>query len=305
MIDLSVEIAGIRFKNPVLTASGTFGYGLEFAEFFDLNRLGGICTKGLSIEPLEGNPSPRIVETHGGLINSIGLQNVGVRAFVNDKLPQLRAFDTNVIANVFGYAFDDYLDVIRVLNDADGVAAYELNVSCPNVKTGGMEFGNDPAEAARLTEACKRLARRPVIVKLSPNAGDIVKVALAVQSAGADALSAINTILAMSVDIYTHKPRVATGMGGLSGPAIKPIALRMVYQVSRAVKIPIIGIGGIASAEDALEFLIAGATAVQIGTANYYDPLVSIKVIDGLERYCRDRNVETMASLVGSIRVGN
>jgi len=219
--DLSVEIAGLHFKNPILAASGTFGYGLEFAPWFDLGRLGGICTKGLSLEPLEGNPPPRIVETHGGMLNAIGLQNIGVRAFVTEKLPLLRQFQTHIIANVFGSCFEEYLDVIRILEDAEGIAAYELNVSCPNVKAGGMEFGNDPDEAARLTEACKRIARRPIIVKLSPNAGDIVRVARAVEKAGADALSAINTILGLSVDVYTRRPRLATGMGGLSGPALK------------------------------------------------------------------------------------
>jgi dihydroorotate dehydrogenase (NAD+) catalytic subunit len=301
--DLAVEIAGLHFKNPILTASGTFGYGLEFAEWFDLGRLGGICTKGLSLEPLEGNPPPRIVETHGGMLNAIGLQNIGVRACIAEKLPRLRQFQTQIIANVFGSSFEEYLEVIRLLNDAEGIAAYELNISCPNVKAGGMEFGNDPDEAARLTEACKRVARRPLIVKLSPNAGDIVRVARAVESAGADAVSAINTILGLSVDIYTRRPRLATGMGGLSGPAIKPIALRMVYQIARAVRIPVIGIGGIATVEDALEFLIAGATAVQIGTANYYDPLISIKIVDDLERFCRQHGITAIRSLIGSLQM--
>jgi len=295
--DLSVEIAGLHFKNPILAASGTFGYGLEFAPWFDLGRLGGICTKGLSLEPLEGNPPPRIVETHGGM------QNIGVRAFVTEKLPLLRQFQTHIIANVFGSCFEEYLDVIRILEDAEGIAAYELNVSCPNVKAGGMEFGNDPDEAARLTEACKRIARRPIIVKLSPNAGDIVRVARAVEKAGADALSAINTILGLSVDVYTRRPRLATGMGGLSGPAIKPIALRMVYQIASAVRIPVIGIGGIATVEDALEFLIAGATAVQIGTANYYDPLVSIKIIEGLQQFCQQQGIPAIRSLIGSLQM--
>jgi len=301
--DLSVEIAGLHFKNPILAASGTFGYGLEFAPWFDLGRLGGICTKGLSLEPLEGNPPPRIVETHGGMLNAIGLQNIGVRAFVTEKLPLLRQFQTHIIANVFGSCFEEYLDVIRILEDAEGIAAYELNVSCPNVKAGGMEFGNDPDEAARLTEACKRIARRPIIVKLSPNAGDIVRVARAVEKAGADALSAINTILGLSVDVYTRRPRLATGMGGLSGPAIKPIALRMVYQIASAVRIPVIGIGGIATVEDALEFLIAGATAVQIGTANYYDPLVSIKIIEGLQQFCQQQGIPAIRSLIGSLQM--
>lgn len=303
MIDLSVDIAGIRFKNPVLTASGTFGYGLEFTELLDLNRLGGFCTKGLSIEPLEGNPPPRIVETHGGMLNSIGLQNVGARAFVAEKLPRLRTYDTHVIANVFGFSHEEYLEVIRVLNDGDGIAAYELNISCPNVKRGGMEIGNDPSEAARLTEAVKRISRRPVIVKLSPHVRSIAEIAQAVEAAGADALSVMNTILGMSVDIYRRRPRLGTPMGGLSGPAIKPLAVRMTFESARAVKIPIIGIGGIATALDALEFIIAGATAIQVGTANYYDPTASINIIDGLEAYCREQNIENIRALIGSIEV--
>lgn len=301
--DLSVQIAGMHFKNPILAASGTFGYGLEFTEWFDLSRLGGFCTKGLSLEPLEGNPPPRIVETPSGMLNSIGLQNIGVRAFLTEKLPLLRRFQTHIIANVFGSSFEEYLAVIRLLDEAEGLSAYELNISCPNVKAGGMEFGNDPDEAARLTEACKRIARRPIIVKLSPNAGDIVRVARAVESAGADALSAINTILGLSVDIYTRRPRLATGMGGLSGPAIKPIALRMVYQIARAVRIPVIGIGGITTAEDALEFLIAGATAVQVGTANYLDPLASIKILEGLHHFCAQQKITAIRSLIGSLQM--
>jgi dihydroorotate dehydrogenase (NAD+) catalytic subunit len=303
MVDLSVTIAGIPFKNPVLTASGTFGYGLEMASLLDLNVLGGICTKGLSIRPLEGNPPPRIVETHGGMINSIGLQNIGVRAFVRDVLPRLREYDTNIIVNVFGFTREEYLDVIRVLDDAEGIAAYELNISCPNVTSGGMEFGNDPVEAARLTEACKGVARRPVFVKLSPNAPDIAEVAVSVERAGADALSVINTILGMSVDIHTRRPRLATVLGGLSGPAIKPIALRMVFEVARRVAIPILGIGGIATAEDTLEFLIAGATAIQVGTANYYDPLACLKIISGLTRYCQEHQLDSITSLIGSLEV--
>jgi dihydroorotate dehydrogenase (NAD+) catalytic subunit len=301
--DLSVEIAGLRFKNPILTASGTFGYGLEFAEWLDLNRLGGICTKGLSLEPLPGNPPPRIVETHGGMLNAIGLQNIGVRAFIAEKLPRLRQFRTHIIVNVFGSSFDEYLQVIRLLDEAEGIAAYELNISCPNVTAGGMEFGTDPDQAARLTEACKRIARRPIFVKLSPNAGDIVRVARAVEAAGADALSAINTILGLSIDIYTRRPRLATGMGGLSGPALKPIALRMVYQIATAVRIPVIGVGGITTVEDALEFLIAGATALQIGTANYADPLISIKILEGLEHFLTQQGIATVRSLIGSLRM--
>jgi dihydroorotate dehydrogenase (NAD+) catalytic subunit len=298
---LAVEIAGITFKNPVLGASGTFGYGLEFSEFLDLNRLGGFATKGLSARPLPGNPPPRIVETHGGMLNAIGLQNIGARAFVDQKLPLLRRYDTQIIANVFGYSDDDYLEAIRMLNDGEGIAAYELNISCPNVKEGGIVIGNSPQAAARLTEKAKRTAARPLIVKLSPNVTDVTVLARAIVDAGADCLSLINTIVGMSVDVHTRRPRLSYGTGGLSGPAIRPIAVRMVYEVSRAVKVPLIGIGGIATTTDALEFIIAGASAIQIGTANYYDPTVTVKVIEGLSEYCQERHIESLSSLTGSI----
>jgi dihydroorotate dehydrogenase (NAD+) catalytic subunit len=298
---LKIDIAGVQFKNPVIGASGTFGYGLEFAELIDLNRLGGFSTKGLSARPLPGNPPPRIVETHGGMLNAIGLQNIGARAFLEDKLPLIRKYDTRVIANVFGYSYDEYLEAISILNDGDGIALYELNISCPNVKEGGIVIGNDERAAARLTEKAKRVSTRPLIVKLSPNVSNIARIARAVENAGADALSLINTIVGMAVDINTRRPRLNYGTGGLSGPAIRPIAVRMVYEVAAAVSVPLFGIGGIASASDALEFIIAGATAVQIGTANYYDPRVTIKVIDGLESYCRDRSVDRITSIVGSI----
>lgn len=298
---LAVEIAGIRFNNPVMGASGTFGYGLEFAGLIDLNRLGGFATKGLSARPLAGNPPPRIVETHGGMLNAIGLQNVGARAFVEEKLPLLAAYDTRVIANVFGYSDDDYLEAIHMLNDGEGIAAYELNISCPNVKEGGIVIGNSPAAAARLTEKAKRASARPLIVKLSPNVTDITVLARAIAEAGADALSLINTLVGMAVDVNARRPRLNFGTGGLSGPAIRPIAVRMVYEVARAVRVPLIGIGGIGSAGDALEFILAGATAVQIGTANYYDPCVTMKVIDGLADYCEREKVERLSSLVGAI----
>ncbi|HXG66390.1 MAG TPA: dihydroorotate dehydrogenase [Blastocatellia bacterium] len=298
---LAVEIAGIRFANPVIGASGTFGYGLEFAELIDLNRLGGFSTKGLSARPLPGNPPPRIVETHGGMLNAIGLQNIGARAFVEEKLPLLRQYDTRVIANVFGYSDEDYIEAITILNDGEGIAAYELNISCPNVKEGGIVIGNSPAAAARLTEKAKRAAARPLIVKLSPNVTDVAVLARAIVGAGADSLSLINTLVGMAIDVNTRRPRLNYGTGGLSGPAIRPIAVRMVYEVAAAVSVPLIGIGGIASAMDALEFIIAGATAVQIGTANYYDPRVTMKVIDGLSDYCDRKGVESIASLVGTI----
>jgi dihydroorotate dehydrogenase (NAD+) catalytic subunit len=298
---LSVEIAGIRFRNPVLTASGTFGYGLDFAELLDLNRLGGFCSKGLSPRPMKGNPPPRIAETHGGMLNAIGLQNIGARAFVTEKLPKLRAYQTRVIANVFGYSLDEYVEAIEILNDGEGIAAYELNISCPNVKQGGIIIGNSPRAAAEVTAAVRRAARRPVIVKLSPNVTDIRELARAVESAGADAISMINTIVGMSIDVYTRRPRIANITGGLSGPAIKPIAVRMVYEAAQAVSIPIIGIGGISNWMDAVEFFIAGARAVQIGTANYYDPRCSMKVIDGLVEYCRAQGLSNINELIGSL----
>ena len=298
---LSVEIAGIRFNNPVIGASGTFGYGLEFTELIDLNRIGGFVTKGLSAKPLAGNPPARIVETHGGMLNAIGLQNIGARAFIQEKLPQLKAYDTRIIANVFGYSDDEYIEAITILNDGEGISAYELNISCPNVKEGGIVIGNSPDAAARLTEKAKRASSRPLIVKLSPNVTDVAVLARAIAHAGADSLSLINTIVGMSVDVITRRPRLNYGTGGLSGPAIRPIAVRMVYEVARAVALPIIGIGGIASANDALEFIIAGAAAIQIGTANYYDPQVTIKTIEGLSSHCESQNIARIADLTRSI----
>jgi dihydroorotate dehydrogenase (NAD+) catalytic subunit len=299
---LVVEIAGIRFNNPVIGASGTFGYGLEFAELIDLNKLGGFVTKGLSARPLPGNPPPRIVETHGGMLNAIGLQNIGARAFIQEKLPLLRGYDTRVIANVFGYSDDEYIEAITILNDGDGIAAYELNISCPNVKEGGIVIGNSSTAAARLTERAKRATARPLIVKLSPNVTDVGQIGRAIAEAGADCLSLINTIVGMAVDVDTRRPRLNYGTGGLSGPAIRPIAVRMVYEVARMVDVPLMGIGGITSATDALEFIIAGATAIQIGTANYYDPTVTMRVIDGLSAYCQRQAVD-IRSLTGSIRI--
>lgn len=298
---LGVEIAGISFNNPVLGASGTFGYGLEFADLIDLNRLGGFATKGLSARPLSGNPPPRIVETHGGMLNAIGLQNIGARAFIQEKLPLLASYDTRVIANVFGYSDDEYLEAITILNDGDGIAAYELNISCPNVKEGGIVIGNSPVAAARLTEKAKRASNRPLIVKLSPNVTDIAQLARAIAEAGADCLSLINTIVGMSIDVNTRRPSLSYGTGGLSGPAIRPIAVRMVQEVARSVDVPLIGIGGITSATDALEFIIAGATAIQIGTANYYDPSVTMKVIDGLSTYCVSHHVSDINDLIRSL----
>lgn len=298
---LAVTIAGIHFNNPVLGASGTFGYGLEFAELIDLNRLGGFVTKGLSAKPLPGNPPPRIVETHGGMLNAIGLQNIGARAFVEERLPLLKHYDTRVIANVFGYSDDEYIEAITILNDGEGISAYELNISCPNVKEGGIVIGNSPTAAARLTARAKQGSSRPLIVKLSPNVTDVAELARAIADAGADCLSLINTVVGMSIDVNTRRPRLSYGTGGLSGPAIRPIAVRMVYEVAKSVDLPLIGIGGIASTNDALEFMIAGAGAVQIGTANYYDPAITMKVVDGLSAYCGDYGIARIGEITRSL----
>jgi dihydroorotate dehydrogenase (NAD+) catalytic subunit len=300
---MAVDIAGVRFKNPVLTASGTFGYGLEFANFMDLNSIGGIVVKGLSMTPIKGNPPPRIYETASGMLNAIGWQNIGATEFVTKKLPGLRNYDTNIIVNIVGFELDDYLEVARFLNDCPGISALELNISCPNVKKGGFHFNKDPRDAFKITEETKKASRHlPLWVKLSPNVTDIREFARACQDAGADALSVINTLVGMAIDVEKRRPRLRFLTGGLSGPAIKPVALRMVYEACQAVKIPVIGIGGIASVEDALEFLIAGARAVQIGTANFYRPDISQQVALGLQEYCRSHYVEDIHELIGSLR---
>ena len=272
-VDLSVAIGALRFRNPIIAASGTFGYGLEFAHLVDLNRLGGLVTKGLSLEPIEGAPPPRLCETPSGMLNAVGLQNVGVRAFVEKKLPELRKFDLPVIANVFGYCQEDYVEVIRILEGADGVAGYELNISCPNVKRGGLQFGNDPAAAAEVTRAARKVAvQRPLWVKLSPLVADIGLMAKAVAAEGADALTVANTYPAMAVDHRTRKSRLGNLTGGLSGPAIKPITLRLVWEASKAVEIPVLGLGGVETANDVLDYIVMGAAAVQVGTASFTDP---------------------------------
>ncbi|HLH02437.1 MAG TPA: dihydroorotate dehydrogenase [Bryobacteraceae bacterium] len=282
--DLSLTLCGVRLRNPVLAASGTFGYGLEFASLLDLNELGGLVTKGLSREPIRGNPSPRLWHTEGGMMNSVGLQNVGVRAFITEKLPKLRAYRVPVFANVFGYAIEDYVEVVRALEDAEGIAGYELNVSCPNTKKGGIFFSSDPVLLAEVVGRVKSIARRPVIVKLSPNVARIEPFAQAAEAAGADAVSLINTVVSYAIDAVTGKPRIAAGLAGLSGPAIKPFALRLVKETVAAVKIPVIGIGGIANAHDAAEFLVAGATAVEVGTATFIDPRAPVRIARGLEK---------------------
>jgi len=299
---LPVEICGIALRNPVIAASGTFGYGVEFEKLVDLNRLGGIVVKGLSREPIEGNPPPRLWETHAGMINSVGLQNIGVRAFVAEKLPLLRRYRTAVFANVFGHSVEDYVEVVRVLNDHPGLAGYELNVSCPNTRRGGIFFSSDPGCLAGLVEAVRTVARRPVIVKLSPNVAAIEPLAQAAESAGADALSLVNTFVSLAIDARTRRPRIGAGFGGLSGPAIKPIALRLVYQAAKAVKIPVIGLGGIASGEDAAEFLIAGARAVEVGTATFWDPAAPLKIAEELGRFLQLCEVEDVREIVGTLK---
>jgi len=296
-----VAVLGIPFRNPVLAASGTFGYGIEFEKQVDLNRLGGIVVKGLSREPIEGNAPPRLWEARAGMINSVGLQNIGARAFVSDKLPLLRRYSTPVIANVFGYCSDDYLEVVRILNDAEGLAAYELNVSCPNTKHGGLAFGVDEAALSDLVSQVKSAATRPVIVKLSPNVTAIEPFALAAERNGADAISLVNTFIALAIDAKERKPRIGAGYGGLSGPAIKPIALRMVHQAARAVRIPVIGIGGIASGEDAAEFLLAGASLVQVGTATFWDPASPARIADELQALLPKLGANNATDLVGKL----
>jgi dihydroorotate dehydrogenase (NAD+) catalytic subunit len=299
---MEMTVCGIRFRNPVLAASGTFGYGVEFEKLVDLNALGGIVVKGLSKEPIRGNAAPRLWETRGGMMNSVGLQNVGVRAFIADKLPDLWRYSTPIIANVFGYAAEDYLEVVRVLNDAEGVAAYELNVSCPNTKHGGLAFGVDEAALADLVGRVKSTAKRPVIVKLSPNVTAIEPFALVAEQNGADALSLVNTFVALAIDAKVRRPRIGAGYGGLSGPAIKPIALRMVEQAASAVKIPVIGIGGIASGEDAAEFMIAGASLVEVGTATFWDPGATVRIALELEKLLPVLGANGVCDLVGTLK---
>jgi len=301
---MDVHIGGVRFKNPVLTASGTFAYGIEFAHLMDLNSIGGIVVKGISMKPIEGNPPPRIYETASGMLNAIGWQNIGAVEFVTNKLPALRKYQTNVIVNVVGFSLEDYLEVTRFLNDYEGIAALELNISCPNVKHGGFHFNKDPRDTFKITAKTKKASSRiPLWVKLSPNVTDIRVFARACEDAGADAVSAINTLVGMAVDVEKRRPRLRYVTGGLSGPAIKPLALRMVWEAAREVKIPVIGIGGIAGSNDALEFLIAGARAIQVGTANFYNPAVSQQITLGLERYCRSHNIKDINDIVGSLQI--
>jgi len=299
--ELLVNIAGVTLKNPVMTASGTFGYGVEFASLLDLNRLGGIIVKGLSLKPSSGNPPPRIVETPCGMLNAIGLENVGIEAFLEEKLPFLTELTTPIIANIYGETMEAYAELAGRLDDVEAVAGIEVNISCPNVEAGGMAFGVDPLSAGLVVERVRKRTSRPVMVKLSPNVTDIITMARAVVDAGADAVSLINTITGMEIDVETRRPKLANVTGGLSGPAIRPVALRMVWQVARVIDVPVIGIGGIMTAEDALAFLIAGATAVQVGTANFVDPTATMTIIDGIETYLEEKNISDVNELIGSL----
>ena len=301
--DMTVEVAGIKMRNPVMTASGTFGYGAEFADYLDLESIGAMITKGLSLRPKAGNPTPRIVETPGGMLNAIGLQNVGVDAFIAQKLPYLSKVATPVIVNLYGNTLEEYGEVAARLDGLPGVAGIDVNISCPNVKQGGIVFGTDPAAAQEVVRLVKRNTTKPMIVKLSPNVTDVVLMARACADAGADALSLINTLTGMAIDLDRRRPVLANITGGLSGPAIKPVALRMVWQVAKCVQIPIIGIGGIMNARDALEFMLAGASAVQVGTASFLDPSAAQTIARDMEQYLVDKGIASLASMIGALEV--
>ena len=300
---LAVSLCGVALRNPILAASGTFAYGVEFQDVADLTGLGGIIVKGLSREPIEGNPPPRLWETHAGMMNSVGLQNIGVRRFIAEKLPELRRIPTPVFANIFGYHVEDYVETTRILESAEGLAGYELNVSCPNTEQGGLWFGSDPKLLAEVVASVRRVisSKRPLMVKLSPNVARIEPLAKAAEDGGADALSLVNTFVALAIDVRTRKPRVGAGFGGLSGPAIKPIALRLVYEAAQAVKIPIVGAGGIAHGEDVAEFLIAGATAVEVGTASFWDPQATVRIARELDTFLGQEKIATASSLTGTL----
>jgi len=302
--DLSVTFAGIKLKNPVLTASGTFGYGEEFAEFVDLNRLGGVIVKGISLKPIKGNPPPRIWETPSGMLNAIGLENPGVDVFLAEKMPYLRKYDTAVIVNMFGYSLEEYVAVAERLDGAAGISGIEVNISCPNVKAGGMAFGTDLRATFELLSAVRKATRLPLIAKLSPNVTDVTAFAKAAADAGCDGLSLINTLLGMAIDVRCRKPRLANCTGGLSGPAIRPVAVRMVWQVARSVSLPIIGMGGIVTGEDAVEFMLAGATAVAVGTANFINPRATLDVLSGIEDYLREQKLGGLRDIIGKVDAG-
>lgn len=301
LMNTKVNIAGVEFKNPVMVASGTFGSGAEYGEFVDLNRLGAVVTKGVANVPWEGNPTPRIAETYGGMLNAVGLQNPGYDLFAKRDIPYLKKYDTNIIVNVCGRTTEDYIDVVEKLGHEE-VDMLEINISCPNVKHGGIAFGQDPKAVEAITKEVKKVAKQPVIMKLSPNVTDITEMAKAAEAGGADALSLINTLTGMQINVERQKFVLANKTGGLSGPAIKPVAVRMVYQVANAVKVPIIGMGGITNAKDAMEFILAGATAVSVGTANFNNPHTTIDVIEGIEDYMKRHNVEDINSLIGLVK---
>jgi dihydroorotate dehydrogenase (NAD+) catalytic subunit len=299
---MATDIGPLHLKNPVMTASGTFGYGREYAAYVDLNKLGAVIVKGLSLKPRPGNPPPRLMETAAGMLNAVGLQNIGVEAFIREKLPFLRAYDTKVIVNIYGETYAEYAKAAEKLSSVEGVHALEVNVSCPNVKKGGLSFGADPKVAARVTRAVRASTPLPVIVKLTPNVTDIAAVAEAVERAGADAVSLINTLAGLSVDVKTRRPHLKNVTGGLSGPAIKPVALRMVWEVVRRVSIPVIGVGGIMTAEDALEFLIVGAKALQVGTANFVNPLATVEIIEGMRQFLIARKIKNINEIIGTFQ---
>jgi dihydroorotate dehydrogenase (NAD+) catalytic subunit len=301
--DLRVNIGSLDLQNPVMTASGTFGYAREFEKLVNLHRLGGVVVKGISLAPRAGNPPPRIVETPCGMLNAIGLQNVGVKRFIDEKMTYLRGINVPVIVNILGDTVEEYREITRMLADTEGIAALEVNISCPNVKKGGVAFGNDPRMAAAVTSAVKEVSSVPVMVKLSPNVSDVTLVARAVEDAGADSVSLINTLIGMAIDLERRKPVLANVIGGLSGPAVKPVALRMVYQVAQVVKIPVIGIGGIDCTEDALEFLVAGASAIQVGTANFVNPRVSEDIVEGMSSYVKRNRLDSVRDLIGALEV--
>ncbi len=301
--NLSIDFAGIKFKNPVLTASGTFGYGEEFAEFVDLNMLGAVVVKGISLTPIKGNQPPRIWETPSGMLNAIGLENPGIDVFLSEKLPYLRQFDTAVIVNIFGYSLDEYVKVAERLDGVQGISGIEVNISCPNVKAGGMAFGTDVHATSELLSAIRKATNLPIIAKLSPNVADITEFAKAAQDTGCNGLSLINTLLGMAIDVRCRRPRLANCTGGLSGPAIRPVAVRMVWQAAKAVSLPIIGMGGIMTGDDALEFILAGASAIAVGTANFANPRATIDVLEGVENFMIEQGISNIQDLIGKVRV--
>lgn len=303
-IDMSVEIAGLKLKNPVIAASGTFGFGREYSQYMDINHLGGISVKGLTLKPRQGNKPPRIAETPAGILNSVGLQNPGVETFIKEEIPFLRQFQTNIIANIAGNTIDDYCEMAEILSSAD-IDAIELNVSCPNVKAGCVAFGNTTSGISEITRSVKKHCKKPLIVKLTPNVLDIKEIAIAAEESGADAISLINTILGMAIDIHKKKPILANNMGGLSGPAVKPVAVRMVYEVTRVVKIPVIGMGGISCGDDAIEFLLAGAKAVMVGTANFVNPAACIEVAQGIENYLKVNNYTSVYDIINKLELND